>query len=88
MQQTAVAVAETKDQIIVDVEQDLDLVTILVSGLSYFSYAVAATLVVLAVVDVMTAVCGSSSYCSSVAVSAETEAVAAADATTVATRIR
>ena len=90
MQQTAVAVAETKDQITVDAEPDLVLATTLVSGLFCFSYAVVVTLVVLtvAVAVVMTAACGLLSYCSSVAALAETEAVVVADATTVATRIR
>ena len=85
MQQTAVAVAETKDQTVVDV----DLETILVSGSSYFFYAVAETAGVLTAVDAAVAMtaCGSSSYCSSVAALAETTEVAAdADATTVATR--
>lgn len=85
MQQTVDAVAETKDQ--TDVESDLE--TTLVSGLSYFFYAVAVTAGVLtAVADVaMTAACGSSSCCSAVAASAATEVDADVDATTTATRI-
>jgi hypothetical protein len=81
VQQTADAVAETKDLTIVDA----DLATILVSGLSYFFYAVAETVSVLAVavVDVaMTVAYGSSSYCSSAVASATTEVDA--DATTTA----
>ena len=79
MQQTADAVAETKDLTIVDA----DLETTLVSGLSYFSYAVAVTVSVLTVAAVvMTAAYGSSSCCSAVAVLVTTEAVA--DATTTA----
>ena len=81
MQQTADAVAETKDLTIVDA----DLATILVSGLSYFFYAVVETVSVLAVavVDVaMTVAYGSSSYCSSAVASATTEVDA--DATTTA----
>ena len=68
---------------------DADSETILVSGLSYFFYAVVADAVLTAADSVvaMTAVCGSSSYCSAVAALAETTEVAAdADATTVATR--
>jgi hypothetical protein len=81
VQQTADAVAETKDLTIVDA----DLATILVSGLSYFFYAVVETVSVLAVavVDVaMTVAYGSSSYCSSAVASATTEVDA--DATTTA----
>ena len=81
MQQTADAVAETKDLTIVDA----DLATILVSGLSYFFYAVVETVSVLAVavVDVaMTVAYGSSSYCSAAVASATTEVDA--DATTTA----
>ena len=65
MQQTADAVAETKDLTIVDA----DLATILVSGLSYFFFAVVATAVALAVVasDAEMTACGLSSYCYSVA---------------------
>ena len=74
MQQTADAL--TKDQ------TDVDAETILVSGLSYFFYAVAVILGVLAVADVaMTAACGSSSCYSSVVVLATQEAAAVADAT-------
>jgi hypothetical protein len=81
VQQTADAVAETKDLTMVDA----DLATILVSGLSYFFYAVVETVSVLAVavVDVaMTVAYGSSSYCSSAVASATTEVDA--DATTTA----
>ena len=46
MQQTADVDAETKEQTTVDA--DSDLATILVSGLSYFFYAVAVTAVVMA----------------------------------------
>jgi len=83
VQQTAVAVAETKDQTVVDVDSE----TILVSGSSYFFYAVAETAGVLTAVDAAMTACGSSSYCSAVAALAETTEIAAdADATTVATR--
>ena len=88
MQQTADAVANvTKDQAV-----DAVLETTLVSGSSYFFFAVAETAGVLTVavaVAVMTA-CGSSSCYSSVAALVETEAVmvAVADATTAATKIR
>lgn len=87
MQQTADAVAETKD--LTDV--DADLVTILVSGLSYFFYAVAVTASVQAVaaaVAAMTVAFGLSSCCSSAVASATPEVEMDADATTtVATRI-
>ena len=86
MQQTVDAVAETKDQMIVDV----DLETILVSGLSYFFYAVADAVLIAVDSDVaMIAAYGLSSCCSAVADLEATEAAtdAVADATTVATRI-
>lgn len=85
MQQTADAVAETKDLMDVDV----DLETILVSGSSYFFYSVAATAGAEIVVDAdaTIAVSGLSSCCSAVADLEATEAETAADvaATTVAT---
>ena len=58
----------------------MDLETILVSGLSYSSYVVAAMDAVLVVVAVEMTAYGSSSYCSAVADSEVT--VAVADATT------
>jgi hypothetical protein len=70
---------------VVDADLASVLETILVSGLSYFFYAVAETVSVLAVavVDVaMTVAYGSSSYCSSAVASATTEVDA--DATTTA----
>jgi hypothetical protein len=74
VQQTVDAVAETKDQMIVDV----DLETILVSGLSYFFYAVADAVLIAVDSDVaMTAAYGLSSCCSAVA-DAETASVDAA----------
>ena len=91
MQQTADAdvkeqTVAAKDQTVVDV----DLETILVSGLSFFSYVVAE--MDSAVADVaMTAVCGLSSYYSAVADLVVPDAVTVsettADATTDATRI-
>ena len=70
---------------------DADSETILVSGLSYFFYAVVADAVLTAADSVvaMTAVCGSSSNCSAVADLVETEAATTADvaATTPATKI-
>ena len=83
MQQTADVL--TKDQM--DVDSDAE--TTLVSGLSYFFYAVAITAGVQDVADadvVMTAAYGLSSYCSSVAASATTEVAADADATITATK--
>ena len=80
MQQTADAVAETKD--LTDV--DADLVTILVSGLSYSFYAVAVMVLVPAVADAvvaMTVVFGLSSCYSAAAASAAQEADVAATIT-------
>lgn len=87
MQQTVDVDVETKDQMVA--ETDADLATILVSGLSYFSYAVAVTLLVQDAADVdavMTAAYGSSSYCSSVAVLETITIAVVAVATTVATK--
>ena len=78
MQQTAVAVVETKDLTIVDV----DLETTLVSGSSYFSYAVAEMVLVLTVAVVETTAYGLSSFYSAVADLVVMETVA--DATTTA----
>ena len=77
MQQTVDVIAKDKEDLLAE--------TILVSGLSYFFYAVVETVSVLAVavVDVaMTVAYGSSSYCSSAVASATTEVDA--DATTTA----
>ena len=79
MQQTVDADAQTKD--LTDVDADLDLETILVSGLSYFSYAVAETVAVLIAADAEMIAYGLSSYYSS-AVDAE---VLKADVVAVAT---
>ena len=74
MQQTVDA--DAKDQI----TTDADLEIVLVSGLSCFSFAVA-EMASADVADVaMTAAYGSSSYCSAVAVSVETEADMIVDA--------
>ena len=78
MQQTVDANV-TKDQAV-----DADLETTLVSGLSYFSYAVATTAGAQAVADVdatTTIAYGLSSCYSSVAALETTEVVAVADAT-------
>lgn len=77
--------AQTKD--LMDVDADLE--TILVSGSSYSSYAVAETALAVTVADVAVAMtaCGSSSCCSSVVASATLEAAADVDATTTATKI-
>ena len=86
MQQTVDAVAETKDQMIVDVDSEI----ILVSGSSYFFYVVADVVLIAVDSDVaMTAAYGLSSCYSAVVASEATEVamVAVADATTVATRI-
>ena len=84
MQQTAVAVAETKDLM----DADVDSETTLVSGSSYFFYSAVATAGALTVVDAdaTIAVSGLSSCCSAVADLEATEAETAADvaATTVA----
>jgi len=71
VQQTVDAVAETKDL------TDVDLVTTLVSGSSYFSCSAVAIAGVETVVDVdaTIAVSGSSSYSSAVADSVETAVV-------------
>lgn len=83
MQQTVDVL--TKDQTAVDAA------TILVSGLSYFSYAAVATHGDLAVADAdattTTAACGLSSCYSSVAVLETTEADADADVTTIASNL-
>lgn len=86
MQQTADAVAETKDQM----DADVDLETILVSGLSYFFSSAVATAGVLTAVDAdaTIAVSGLSSCCSSVAASVTTEVAAVADATICAANLR
>ena len=86
MQQTADAVANvTKDQAV-----DADAETILVSGLSYFSYSAVETAGVLTVVDAAATIAayGLSSCCSSVVALATTEVAADADvdATTVASK--
>lgn len=83
MQQTADAVAETKDLM----DADVDSETILVSGLSYFFYSAVATVGVLTVADVDATIAafGLSSCCSSVAALATTEVDAVADVTMVAT---
>lgn len=74
--------AQTKD--LTDVDADLE--TILVSGLSYSSYAVVVTALAVTEADVAdaTTACGLSSYCSSVADLVVTEVETAADATTTA----
>ena len=76
--------ALTKD--LTDVDADLDLETILVSGLSYSSYAVVETDLAVTEADVAdaTTACGLSSYCSSVADLVVTEAEMAAAAKTTA----
>ena len=80
MQQTVDADVDALTKDLTDVDADLDLETILVSGLSYSSYAVVETDLAVTEADVADATtpCGLSSYCSSVADSAET--VADADA--------
>ena len=76
MQQTVDAVAETKDQMIVDVDSEI----ILVSGSSYFFYVVADVVLIAVDSDVaMTAAYGLSSCCSAVADSVATEAETTAD---------
>lgn len=83
MQQTVAVAAETKD--LTDVDADLE--TTLVSGLSYFFYAVVVTVLVPAAVDVaMTVAFGLSSCCSAVVALAVPEADVDAT-TTAATRI-
>lgn len=85
MQQTADAVAETKDQ--TDVESDLEIT--LVSGSSY-SFCAAAETDVADLAVAMTAACGSSSYCSAVVADAATTEATDVDAdatTTAATKI-
>lgn len=79
MQQTVDVDAQTKD--LTDVDADLDLETILVSGLSYSSYAVVVTALAVTEADVAdaTTAYGLSSYCSSVADLVVTEAETAAD---------
>ena len=85
MQQTVDVVVLTKDQ--TDVDADLDLETILVSGLSYFFYVVAEMAADLIAVDVEMIAYGLSSCCSS-AVDAEVlEVAVVADVTIAATKI-
>ena len=90
MQQTVDVVVLTKDQMDADAVADLDsdLETILVSGLSYFSYAVAETVAVLIAADAEMIAYGLSSYYSS-AVDAEVlKADVVAVATIAATKIQ
>ena len=76
MQQTVDA--DAKDQIIMDVDVDSEIV--LVSGSSYFFFAVAEMVSADAADVAMTVAYGSSSYCSAAVVSVETEAETIADA--------